>query len=137
MNKPNYGPGGLRRKLKNFKKDTEFQRLSNEWNLKLKQSGFKDIESDEEREFGFVRCDDYDVVTPNINYFNSCINYLNSDSISDATDKLILSMHCDGVPLREISKRLTEFDIKLSKSAIHRHLSRLLEDAGIEPIGFK
>lgn len=117
-------------------KTREFKQLQKVWNEKLKDNGFEDIE-DQTRlirghppllkwdSFYFqarhapvaFKCDQ--------EYYSMTINFLNKFSFKSHLEKQAWAHHSDGFSIREITLLIVNSGIQISKSQVHRILSKL------------
>lgn len=124
-------------KHKKFYETDEAKRTIREWNKKLKDSGFKDIESSSYVENDSIRKEEITVNHASVVYFQKCSQYLHSTAIKDPTDRFIFEQHCDGVSNREIANKMVSQGLKPIHTAnVDRRLLRILNLAGIKPIKF-
>lgn len=120
-----------------FHKAQGFKKLQAEWYKKLKNSGFKDIESKNESKKDRIRPQEFTVDHAKIEYFQRCEEYLGQNQISDSLDLFIFQNHCDGKSNRTISEILPQYAFEaLTPRAVDKRLQRLLAAANIEPIEF-
>jgi hypothetical protein len=123
---------------KKFFQTEEFKLMSQEWKLKLEASGFNDIEWESQVKAGIAQKEYFDANPQKIQYFDLCLNYLNSGDLTDPLDILVLELHCEGLSNRSISKWLYQNGhLSVTARTIDRWLVRILLDAQIEPIVFR
>lgn len=118
-------------KRKNCFETSGFKKLNQEWQKKLKESGFKDIESSTAIDRNYISSQEFEVDAERIEYIHLCESYFNSGKIKDKTDLEIFEMHCEGISNQEISKI-----IGVDSSTVDRRLGRILKEAKINPIKF-
>lgn len=122
----------------------EFKKLKAKWYKKLTNSGFVDQEHDErnlkqfsgkasiDQENGRSKLDRWTQmgVTVQIkdhwkwSYYSRAREFLNSHQFSSKTEKLIFSMHTEGIGVRDIAAKIGRF----KKSKIHLILQRLVKE---------
>ena len=102
----------------------ELQKLKAEWNQKLKDSGFEDIEDSQERLHRWHNNDfrriDLDFYNARKQYFEDAQEFLNWYEFNSPEDKIVWELHTAGLPIRQIAEKTNR-----SKSAIGRTIKRL------------
>lgn len=113
----------------------KFQALRRQWYDKLKKTGFKDLEHTSNNgavspyltrnSTGTLR-NQYDVST--VLYFQIVANFATHYPFDSKLDRLIMQFHADGMPYREMSRKikdLTDSTVKASPATICNRLKTL------------
>ena len=113
----------------------EFKALQAQWDKKLADSGFKDIEQRDENlkiwdsHFFRVYHRKYgDGLAAREEYYRLAGQFLHSYKFKNPTEKTIWKHHSDGHSVREISQELKKVNIKLGKTAVDVAVRRLAEE---------
>lgn len=116
--------------------------LTDEWNKKLKESGFKDIEGPENTlvyyssypllKWGAVR------YVARESYFQLAGQFLHDFRFKSELDRLIWECHSDGQTVREIAAKLKDrYNLKVGRDKVNltvRRLSKvMLEKCSLKP----
>jgi len=106
----------------------DFKKLQDDWSKKLKESGFKDIEYNDNllvggsasnklnHNFSLERYQNRET------YYRLAGQFLHFYKFEDAEEKEIWRLHSEGVSYREIPKKL---NISYSKDTIHKKIKKL------------
>ena len=97
------------------KKD-DFKKLKDKWYKKLKDSGFEDVEQDEERlkswsSVFFIR-HTVDEWQAKATYYQMATNFLEEYKFENEIERVIWSYHAHGMGVREIADTLRKAKIK-------------------------
>lgn len=111
-------------KTKKYYETKEFQQLNKEWESKLKESGFSDIEKPSKRYTNVIQNEEFEYCEKKENHFDICREYLNSGRIKDELDVKIFSLYCEGYSLREIEAKING---RLTKTPLAYRINKLLE----------
>ena len=111
-------------KTKKYYETKEFQQLNKEWENKLKESGFSDIEDKDVRFSNLIRKENIEVCEKKENHFDLCREYLNNGEIKDELDLKIFTLYCEGFTVRGIEKKLKN---TLKHVAISYRINKILE----------
>lgn len=122
----------------------EFKKLKKEWDQKLKESGFEDIEFDENH---LRKHDDYmfrnrlakygpTFFEAKQQYYRLAGQFLENHKFEDSDEKLIWQLHSDGVSGRDIVKELKKRGISPSyrehvDKVIHKFRELMLEETKV------
>lgn len=112
-------------------KPKDYPALKKLWYAKLKKTGFKDLEQDEDtlKEWSFSS-----FIARNINpvryestleYYRLAGQFLYEHEFADPVEKLIWRLHSEGKPLLEISYLLKKKHIKLGKDSVNKRVKAL------------
>ncbi len=114
--------------------DPEFKKLEAEWNKKLKDSGFEDIESSRE-EYRNIRTfhSNYfhskytaEQIEETLNYYSTCMHfYWRYTKFRSKTEKEIWFLHSQGHSRRKIADELTSNGFKITHDVVQYHIGRL------------
>lgn len=122
---------------KKFFETKDFKKLNREWQRKLKETGFDEMESQSNMDNNSVTKQEFKIDPAWVAYNHKCQIFLNSGSISDKIDLFIFTQHCEGISNVEISKALPDKGFPtLDRRSVDRRLLKLLKQANIEPIDF-
>lgn len=95
---------------------TEYQKQKEIWYKKLKQSGFEDIESDEnnlkEWSSKFARKKSLESMIAKQTYYNLATQFLNIFAFETELEKVVWTYHTEGISVRNIAKTLKKAKIK-------------------------
>lgn len=119
-----------------FYKTNEFKQLDAEWKKKLKDSGFEDLEDDQENidrgSWDFRRPKAIRAHQTKTEYYYMATQFLNDYNFDTELEKIIWTYHTEGIGVRNISKILNAAKIStLKKQAIHNiimHLNRNMRE---------
>jgi hypothetical protein len=96
-----------------FWQTQSFKELQNEWEAKLKDAGFKDIETDinGNRVLGQVSSNSYRGVSDTeketrVRYFDILRSRFHEESFLDLVERIIMERRIDGVKIKDISLEL-------------------------------
>lgn len=119
-------------------KPTPFQALKNIWYKKLANSGFADIEQDEEalKEWSFSRVyagqnNGYSFETIRVkreakeDYYRLAGHFLHENEFVNSIEKLIWELHGEGKGCRRIAVFLQNKNIKSNKDKVNEVINRL------------
>jgi hypothetical protein len=112
-------------KTKKYYETNEFKKINKEWEKKLKESGFSDIEKPDVRFSNKIRKEEIELCEKTENHFDMCRDYLNSGKIKNQLDFEIFSLYCEGHSTRTIESRLNKV---LTHMAISTRINKILED---------
>jgi hypothetical protein len=109
---------------------TDFDKLQAEWDEKLKESGFQDIESRDDRLkkwstklFSYYQSDAWEAKRT---YYQMAENFLGDYKFETEREKTIWAYHSEGISCRNISKIFKDAGIKgLSKSMVFSVIKKL------------
>lgn len=111
---------------------TAFDDLRDEWYKKLKEDGFTDVESVDEKLIGRWSTSNFTRVRTRVNmeqtleYYNIAGHFLFDYKFEDEFDKQVWQYHTEGMTVREISEILTQTTpIGAKKSNIGKIIKRL------------
>jgi hypothetical protein len=132
----------------------EFKQLQSDWYLKLRSEGFRDVESESERQFGLItkQSPTYDPIRTY--HFQKCSEFLNEfwsncgewNSFENVPEKFqslfrndlnifIFDLYCYGATTRGISEVLESNGFKkIHHATVYRRILKILEAANIKPI---
>lgn len=109
--------------------------LLREWDKRLRQSGFRDVESRDKKtgELRLTAWDSYyfkirnspDIFEIKQEYYYRAGQFLNSYKFISQTDKHIWEMHSQGIGLRQIAKSLKDLGIRTNKDYVANIVKRL------------
>jgi hypothetical protein len=123
---------------KKYWETPEFKELDKDWNKKLKDSGFNDLESEFDRKNRTVSKQQVTVDHDRIRYFARCVEYLYKNKWKSPTDRFIFERHCVGDSNYQIAKQLKAKKLRaIHPSNVDRRLLNILKEANIEPHTFK
>lgn len=113
------------------RKDPEYEALKDVWYQKLKDDGFNDIETDEDRlkewSTRFYLSANADLWQAKAAYYYMVQKFLNEHSFESTLDKVILEYHNEGIGCRPIAKLLNESGvIKTNHVAVSYIIKRLI-----------
>ncbi len=111
----------------------DFKNLKKEWDLKLAASGFEDIEANDGQlktwnrlrfttQF-FQRGTQF--FEAKAEYYRIAGQFLYDHKFKNAREKLIWTLHAEGLSLREIAARIKATGVRINKDAINRTVSAL------------
>lgn len=111
------------------------KKLQNEWDKKLKESGFRDIEPPSEKN-GFLHKQILNLHTADITHFRACRDYLNSGKFESERDRYLFELYSDGLSYREIEKALREQDTyaPLTAMGVQKRINKILLKARINKL---
>lgn len=111
-------------------KSKEFKALKAKWYKKLKDTGFEDIEQDETylkvwSSYFFKVNYNATLFEAKEDYYRMAGYFLNEHKFESEYDRLVWSMHADGLGIREIAKRLRRKKMKAYVTLVHSVVRRL------------
>ena len=110
-------------------KKTDFLKLKKEWYGKLKESGFDDIEQDEDNlKFWSCNFNRAGTATARIiaeSYYNQASNFLNDFEFENPAEKFIWEQHTKGLSHDTIAKDLKIQNIKTNRTTIGIKIKKL------------
>lgn len=122
-------------------KSKEFKSLQNTWYKKLKESGFNEIEQDEDRlknwtssrilkgkNIGNAWADIQVSREAREEYYRLAGQFLYEYKFKSALEKKIWTLHSTGMSFREIAKELRSTKFKCTKDTINRAIKPLAEE---------
>jgi len=109
--------------------NTEFKKLKDTWYLKLKKSGFDDIEDNKGNlkswdSFKFIRSSKRNMDKTET-YYRYCSYFYWEYKFKNMTEKYIWKRHSEGATIRIIAEELQKKPITLKKSAIQNIVKSL------------
>lgn len=113
----------------------KFDELKAKWDKKLLDSGFEDIEgkNDTLKKHSFLGRNVDEFYANEVwhkskeEYFRLAGQFYYEHNFSSQLDKKLWEYHKDGVSVREIARILKSKNIKLTKSAVFKHLKKLID----------
>jgi hypothetical protein len=117
-------------KTKKYYETNEFKKINREWEQKLKESGFIDIEEPKRRNTPNIQKQEIKYCEKQENHFDMCREYLNSGKIKDETYLYIFNLYCEGFDIRTTELKLSKMEnlVKFKKSKIAYIIDEILED---------
>lgn len=111
----------------------ELKLLQKKWYKVLKQDGFTDIEKDEDTlhtwTSTFFKMRHNPILsTAKEEYFRLAGQFLHDYPFETKVDRLIWELHSQGLGVRQISKKLKEDRIRLSKSLVSTIVQRIARE---------
>lgn len=109
----------------------EFKKLQKVWARKLKQSGFDDIEQDEDtlknwastyfrgKHHGFYFSESLIFHSAKEEYYRLATHFLNDHEFENPINRVIWQMHSEGKSIRDIVKHLSKLRIKIARNKVH------------------
>lgn len=109
--------------------DKEFKKLQADWDAKLKESGFEDIERNHTFLKRFHKDDMLDTFSNHdgatrMEYFAAAGRFLYDYQWESLVDRTVWELHCQGLSVREIARALKGTEVK-SKWKAHQIVQRL------------
>lgn len=113
-------------------KTKKFEALKTKWYQKLQKSGFEDVESDEDnlKQWDSSLFKRYSPHTAEAKqeYFRLAGHFLNSHKFESKREKLIWSLHAEGLSFNDIGKKLKSLGYKIhSRSSMFVTVTKLTE----------
>lgn len=114
-------------------KTKQFEQLKAKWYKKLEKTGFKDVETDEDnlKEWDssiFLRYSQHTSAARQ-EYFILAGQFLNSHNFASKKEKLIWSMHADGLTFQEIANRIKKLRYRVcSRASMNTVVRKLAEE---------
>jgi hypothetical protein len=117
-------------KTKKYYETNEFKKINREWEQKLKESGFSDIEKPDVRFSNKIRKEEIELCEKQENHFDMCREYLNSGKIKSIRNRSIFELYCEGFSIREIEDRIINRNdfVPVKRKMIHEVIKEILED---------
>jgi hypothetical protein len=110
-------------------KDKSFKKLQDKWYAKLKKSGFKDIEHDEDTltEYSSVyfKKHTYDEMVEKQRYHDMANSFLEQYKFETEKDKLIWDYHTNGLSVRDIADLLKKVKLRANRNSVAQDIRRL------------
>ncbi len=91
--------------MKRYFETEEFKRLDSEWKAKLKESGFEDLE-DENENLTEAQISTQSSYAKGAAYYEAIERIVQEYPFKRETDRVILKLHSEGMSLRKIAERL-------------------------------
>lgn len=124
-------------KNKKFYETSDFKKLNSQWNKKLKDSGFVDIETPLATKNSTVDKQIFAIDPQAIAYISNCERYLRSGQLTDKHDLFIFERHCQGLTQQEIFEEMQTTNLKpLARKTISDRILDILKRANIKPVEF-
>lgn len=116
-------------------KDEYFLELQKQWYKKLKDTGFEDIEQDEEKlknRTALQNLSKYEPITAAAKeeYYRLAGQFLYEYEFSNDRERVIWELHSDGNSIEKIVLNMNVRGYKVYKRLVHETLQRLAEELG-------
>jgi hypothetical protein len=124
----------LNREEKKYYETKSFKKEYDEWNKRLHDSGFQDVETDYDRKHRTGRMNYFDVDPVRLAYHERCEALLQQGLITDPINLFIFEKHCEGMSNRDITTCLRAVIGPTDTRTVDRRLNKMLLEADIKPL---